>query len=944
MKLTPVRKLTALLALILGISAPSFVVAQTAPTTTAADSRTDEKAPVSMEKFEVTGSRIKRLDAETVNPVLDVSVAKIEAQGFTTLGDALRALPFNNGQALTPMDSGTSFTPGVSTINLRGLGNNNTLVLINGRRAVPYASPGFNGFQTVFDLNSIPDSAIEKVEILKDGGSAIYGSDAVAGVVNIKLRRDFQGVGTSLTFGNYFNTDGLVKKASVIVGTNTAKTSMVTTFDFQDQHSVFARDLPFSRNADLTSVAASSNLRYTATGWADAGYSSEAAYLTDVGATDAIADGWADQRSSRGFPGYVVVGGRQYTYTTPTATPTVATAVPGVNYYNFSDENGMFPEFRRYSFYTTLKHDFTDNFYGFADFSFSRSHSVVYSAAAPADIETSLGLSAASQMIIPSYNPYNPWAVDISSGRRRMVEVPNRINDVTADTPRVLVGLGGNLNGSGMLSDWTWEAGALYSKNSVSNISQGAVADSRLQEALMGLTQQGNGSLAWNPNTPQADRVYFNWFGLNNQPMADFITVSNPNSASLEYWNYDVSVTGSLFELPAGPVKLAVGAEHRLEKMSNIKTDLNATGDIVGGDEGTSSFGQRDVTSVYAETDVPIIAKKVEVQLAGRFENYSDKGFAQTVRPKVGFKYRVTDWLALRGSYSKSFKAPDLAYLYTAAQTTFTSGKVPDPVTNTQIDQLQVVVQGNPDLRPELTDTYYAGLVVEPQKWGLKGFEASVDWFDYKQKNLLAQLSDYYGYAEFLSQAAAGNPIFAGKVVRDPTTNQVLYVRDDYVNLLTGSYRGVDMAANYTWKTRSVGDFYVGADGTWVDKIYVDTDNIVGGYLSPRWNATGQINWTRGDWGASLFGIYRGARDRNVEYGSIFDAGDTLYISYRVKAQFTLNASVSYRGLWKTKITVGGTNVLNQTPPVDPMSSSGTTDGINDGQPAFWFVRLDRAF
>ena len=896
-----------------------------------------------MEKFQVTGSRIKRLDAETVSPVLEMTAAKVETRGFTTVGDALRSLPINSGQALTPMDSGTSFTPGVSTINLRGLGNNNTLVLINGRRAVPYAAPGFDGFQTVFDLNSIPEAAIERIEILKDGGSAIYGSDAVAGVVNVILRRDYQGVTASLKFGNYVNTDGFLKQGSLLVGNNTAKTSMITTFDWQEQRSVFARDLSFSKNADLTSVASQANLKYTATGWAGAGYASEQAYLTDIGATDAVADGWADQRSSRGFPGYVVVGGKSKTFTDPTNTPTVAGSVTGVNLYNFNETAGMFPEFRRQSFYTSIRHEFNDNIYGFADLSFSRIHSEIFSAAAPADIEASHGLSAATPMVLPSYNAFNPWGVDITTGRRRLIEVPNRISDVTADTPRILLGVGGNLNNIGLLSDWTWEAAALYTKNSVNNNAV-TVADSRLQEALNGLTLMGDGSLTWNPSTAQANRTYFNWFGLNNQAMADFITIRNPTSASLEYWNYDISASGTVFQLPGGPVKLAVGAEHRLEKMENIKTDANATGDIVGGDEGTSSFGQRDVTSIYAEADIPIIAKRLEAQIAGRYEIYSDKGFDKTVRPKLGLKFHAADWLILRASYSQSFKAPDLAYLYTAATTTFTSGKVPDPVTGTTIDQLQIVVAGNRNLKPEITDTFYAGFVAEPQKGLLKGLQGSVDWFQYRQHDLLSQLSNYYGYDQFLSGAAAGDPLFADKVFRDPTDNRVLYVRDDYVNLLTGVYRGVDLASNYTWKTKTAGTFYFGADASWVDKIFVENDNVVGSYLSPRWNATAEMSWNRGDWSTNLFAIYRGKRHRDVTYGSIFDAGDTLYLSYDVKAQVTLNASVTYRGFAKTKITVGVTNVLNTKPPVDPMSSSGTTDGINDGQPAFWYVRLERAF
>jgi len=171
-----------------------------------------------MKEFEVTGSRIRRIDAEVVSPVIQIRASEIEKVGFPTLGDIVRALPFNSGQALTPADSGTSFTPGVSTANLRGLGNNQTLVLINGRRAVPYASPGFNGLQTVFDFNSIPQAAIESIEILKDGGSAIYGSDAVAGVINIKLRKDYQGVSATAEFGDYYETGGLLRRGSLVVG------------------------------------------------------------------------------------------------------------------------------------------------------------------------------------------------------------------------------------------------------------------------------------------------------------------------------------------------------------------------------------------------------------------------------------------------------------------------------------------------------------------------------------------------------------------------------------------------------------------------------------------------------------------------------------------------------------------------------------------------------
>lgn len=910
-----------------------------------------------MDTFSVTGSRIKRLDAETVSPVVAMTAQDIQVKGFTTLGDVLRSMPYNSGQALTPADSGNSFTPGVSTVNLRGLGNNSTLVLINGRRGVPYASPGFNGFQTVFDLNSIPSAAIESIEILKDGGSALYGSDAVAGVVNVKLRRDYQGLSSTVEVGDYFNTGGLFKKASAVIGTHSNKTSIVTALSWEERDSVYARDLSYTRNADKTEYKDRGFAYWTVKGYESAGYSSEQAYLADMGLTNPVTDlGLGDNTSSRGFPGYVVVGGAKRTFASPTSTPTVADSIGGVNYYNFQQESGLFPEYRQFSFYTSLRHDFTPNLYVFAEASFTRMHSIVAAASTPADLETSNGLTAGSAGVtsattpneeawglhIPSYNPYNPWGTDIFTGRRRLLENGPRLNDVTSDTPRLLAGVGGNL-----FENWTWEFGAMYSKNTVDNLNGGSVTDYGLQQALMGLTRQGDGSLKWDPTTPKADRVYYNWFGLNEQAMSDFLTVNNPTQASLEYTSFDISASGTVFEsLPMGPIGLAVGAEHRQEKFANVQTDLNATGNILGGSEGSSSFGSRNVSAIYAEAGVPLLknlpfVRSLEAQIAGRYEQYSDDGFAKQIRPKLGLKYRPLDWLVLRGSFSKSFKAPDMAYLYTSSSTSFTSSQIIDPVTGKEIDQLQIVTGGNPNLKPELTDAYYAGFTISPTG-KLDGLNVSVDWFEFKQKSLLAQLSDFYGYNQFLSEAAAGNPLFADKVVRD-TTGEVLYIRDDYANISTGKYTGLDVDVNYTWKNSSLGTIYTGVQATWTDKVEVDGDNQVGGYLTPRWNATATVSWNKGDWGVNLFGVLRGGRTYSALYGSLV-ADEELYYNYNIKSQYTQNVSVVYRGFRNIELTVGVNNVFNQQPPVDFFESSGTTAGVNDIEPAYWYARAEFKF
>lgn len=909
----------------------------------------EEKELVVLEKFEVVGSRIKRIDTETVSPVVKVHSRDLSLTGFATVGDALRSLPFNGGQAQTPADSGNSFTPGASTINLRGLGNNNSLVLINGRRTAPYALPGYDGFQTMFDLNSVSEAAIDSMEILKDGGSAIYGSDAVGGVLNIKFREDFTGVRTRLKVGDYFGTGGMLKQASVVAGQVSGKTSVVTTLDWQRRDAVLARDISYAANADKTSEAYRASPAYRASGWDDAGFSSEQAYLDAIEAFDPVADGWFDTRSSRGYPGYLSVSfldddGNPYTermtYEAPTANPTADEAVPGLNYYNYQETSGLFPKQEIYSFFTTIKHRFSENLYGFADLMFTRSSALSTTAATPADLEAENGLTSTTRMYYPASNPYNPWGEDIYNGRRRLVEVADRVSDITSDTPRVVAGFGGKFGG---LRDWSWEAAGLYARNRVKTTALGAVPDFRLQQAMLGLTRAGDGSLSWNPATPESERVFFNWFGPNPAEFADFLVTENTTSASLELQSVDASANGSVIDLPAGPLAMAAGFEHRREKFVSKRTALNAEGNIVGGDEGTSSRGSRKVTSVYSELGIPVV-KQFEVQLAGRYEQYSDDGFARSVRPKIGFKFHPLSWLTLRGSFSKSFKAPDLAYLYTSSQTSFVANQMRDPVTGTEIDGLKIVTTGVSSLKPELSDTYYAGIAIEPKSGFLKGFSLAIDGFRFEQTNLLARLSDFYSYSDFLTRAADGDPVFTPKVVRDAQTGEVRHILDNYDNLSTGFYQGGDIDAAYEWHTNAFGDFRVGAAATWVDSVKGNEDEFVGGRLNARWNANGSFAWRVRDWEWNVYGVLRGARTETIDYGTVFDEGDDLYVSYRLRQQFTVNTSVTYRGFRKFEITVGVNNVFDQDPPLDLQEALGTTPGVNDPEPSFWYVAVEREF
>lgn len=922
------------------IALASAVIATLPLTSYAQD--TGEEDLEELETFTMVGSRIKRIDAAPISPVLQFSSDDIENSGYNTIGDALRALPFNNGQSLTPTDSGTSFTPGVSTMNLRGLGNNNTLILINGRRGAPYAAPGFNGFQTVFDINSIPDGAIDSVNIEKDGASAIYGSDAVAGVVDFVLRSDYEGLSTSIKLGNYIDTDGLYRSASLVYGTSTAKDSIIAAFSYAKQEHVYSRDLDYTDDTDNSAMDIS-NAHWE---FSDPDVAAAAGLTTDdlvAAMGDPITDGWFDQSSSMGIPGFVIYGDSYITVGESTSNPTIDDAVGGYHTYNYLQDSTLFPEFEKYSLYTRLKHDISDKLYTFVEISYSRIDSVVDSAPTPVSMSSEHGLTPDSSMYIPAENPYNFIGEDIYTAYRRLVETGNRYNEVTSEAPRFLAGIGGKLGG-----DWDWEVGAMHAASEVSQDSF-VVTDNKLQEALLGLTRQNNGDLVYDASTAADDRVYFNWFGVNGDDIVDYLSDINSTSAEYILESIDFKASGTIVELPAGPLGLAVGGEYRKESLDVNKSYLNETGMIIGGGTGTSSEGNRNIKSIYSELNIPA-TKWLEFQLAGRWESYSDDGYGDEIRPKVGVKIKPLDWLSIRASYGKSFKAPDLAYLYTSSQASFSSGNVTDPITG-ESKQLQIITGGNPDLEPETTDSYYVGFQIEPSGV-LEGLTISFDYIRYESENLLTQLSDLYGYSEFLTKAAMGDETFVNKVVRDGAGN-LMYILDDYMNLSESTHVSYDLDVRYRYETEKLGTFSTGLYVTYLDSYEIDGDEYAGSRLNPEWRGNLSFGWKKGDWSANVFVNYIGGRDHISAYSYYLDnptswaymGADTYgVLYYDIDAQIIVNPSISYSGLWNSTITLGVNNVFNSNPPVDPVDGLAFTSGVNSGEPFFWYLSWEKEF
>lgn len=852
-----------------------------------------------LEGFTVVGSRISRTDLETVSPVISMDRESLEQTGFTTAGDAIRALPIVSGQNLTSVDAGTSFTPGVSSVNLRGLGNNNTLTLVNGRRVAPFASPGFDGFQNVVDLSSIPTAALEDISVLKDGASAIYGSDAVAGVLDVNLVKSYDGLTTDMFVGNTLSDDSFEYKFSAIGGAQSGKARIVYVVDFSERNPLFARSVEWMDETNSPSFA-----NVTANATADF-------------QTIYTLKGMPDSFVQNAMPG--VEESKDLTQDD---------FEEGATNYNYQESTGFMPKSRKMGFYTRLSYEINESLQTYLETSFRRVETEISAAPTPL-----FSWNENINLNITPNNPYNPFDQEMMLGWR-MIEYGSRWNIVQADTPRIVAGLKGDLGDTG----WEFDSGFLFTESTVTNENSGTVFEPRLQEALQeGVDFDG-------------DIVWANPFGKNDERIIDYVAGNNPTKDSFELWSWDLTAQGDLFDLETGTISAAVGTEYRFEELTSIRTEANRTGDIVGGSQSSSVFGNRNILSLYTELSVPIY-DKIELQIAGRYEDYSD--FGDTTKPKIGVKYTPVEGVLLRASYGESFRAPDLPYLYSSGSVSFTPNFYQDPLRPDDPEaQVKQVGGGNPDLQPEVTDSYYIGAQFDLGEVNdrLEGLVFELDYWRFKQEDVLGQFSA----AQIVPNA--GDPFFDQFIVRDEPTEddeaaglpgKLLFVETDWQNLDQQDTSGVDIGLSYTRQTETMGQFRFNVRGTYVDEFKFSsldfdedgnqvsvTEYFAGTWTQPNWRANGTIAWKYADWGASLFIDFYG------EYEQL--DSDDQEAHGNVKAYWRFNPQVSYSGFWDTTVTVGMRNMFNEAPPIDLGDVTNVNNSLHDAEPRFLYMRVSK--
>jgi iron complex outermembrane receptor protein len=860
-----------------------------------------------VERVIVTGSNIPTAEETGPNPVDTYRPQDIEKLGVRSAQDLQNIIPQEAGGTVNQNIGNAG--DGTVQLNLRGLLSKETLVLVDGKR-VASGSLGSAGVGGGIDINLIPFAMIDHLDILKDGASAIYGADAIAGVVNFFLVHKYRGLEIGGTYGNTnlgASNEMGEWETWLKAGTGDDKTDIVVIADFwQRLNGVFSRDRDISSNGDQRD-------------W-----------------------GGFDGRSSN-FPGSISASGSAFSANNfrlipslfnsaisppPHSAPNKQTSpfyinMPAVRFpsgphgddgnffkFNFAAFTPALPPGDRQSFYGSFTREICDKYLEvFADFKYVRSFYDAGAAAVPfvpdpfKNPGQAVGLSGTSSGIsVPISNPFNPFTVGDTnwiSPNGTLVPVTTGvrfrgINDTGPRSERFTywdtlfdAGLRGQMGEFGdYFKNWNWEAGFRYSRNEGQDLSIGEASQPGLVSALL----DTNPATAFNP--------FLGSKGHNTGAARSKVYVNLHNSGEFELPLAYVTINGDLFNLPAGPVSFALGGEYHGERFTRDRDALNNTFSSIGSVDGQSFRVNRDVWGTYQEVRVPVTSPtwnfpgfySLEIDFAEREEWYSQNTSAvlpavkkahtryNAQKPKVSVRYQPLDpkWiggLTLRGSYSEAFHAPNLSEIAPAGSESFPG--VIDPFSSQTDIQVEEIISGNPLLKPEVAYEWTYGAVWSP-KW-IKGLTLSADWWHIDMRSVVTALG-----AQFVIEHFTGTDL----VQRGPSTvmgelGPVNLVIDPSQNLAGVIFEGLDYEGIYILDSSIFGHGDFGrltstVNGTWLSRAELQTApdakpfGIAGEFLPTAFSLTSSLPRHRANF--SIF--YDGPADT---WMAGFDAGAVVH-------------------------------------------------------------------
>jgi iron complex outermembrane receptor protein len=872
---------TAFLRWLLALSSSVVAVAQE-PTSTP---QTAGQSAATMVEVIVTGSNIPTAEEVGPQPVDTYRRADIERLGIRSATDLVQKLPVATGSSIN--ENVNTFGGGQTEIDLRGLAAKETLVLQDGRRLAPNGIAGFDValnsfFGGRFDLNLFPLGLIDHIDILKDGASAIYGSDAVGGVFNVWLIHRFRGLEIYASYGNTnlgASNDQGEERAYLLAGTGDDKTDIVVYGELYNRAAIYSRDRDISSNADFTSFGGGD---FRSEDFA--GRVGDFVYQPSLnrGAGSPTRHSFPDVAND---PQYVLLSSlprAQQRFNSAALTPAMA-PVDREYLYGSLDHKicGQYLEFFSDFKYVRGFWDGSMAPEPFAEVFFDDNHP---------DGISPVGIS------VPIQNPFNPFTVadytslggsngpagtPLTTGvRYTALEAGPHTNKITTHNYEFTGGLKSNLAEFGdYFRTWNWENGFRYNEDERIQRQGGIVDNSALRAAL----------LDTDPATA------FNPFGLNqNSPAAiNRIFVMTQSHGTTSLMLEDLKLYGDLWNFPAGPISFAVGSEHRSEHATVQPDALAASGDTASADPANylSTKGSRDVWSIYWEVRVPVTNPlwhcvgfySLELGYQERYDNYSD--FDSTEKPKFFFRWQPIDSsLTLRGTYNEAFHAPALYELFTSQLHITVPVDDPatvlpgDPLGRTPGDSLtprdtkiKETLGGNPNLQPETAYEWTYGAVITPEKWWspLRGLTLQADFYHIDLHNVIIDRdtdtilgNNFVTRTGTLPNGAPTGGQFSDLIQRDPVTGAVLNVNAGLQNVSRIITEGLDYEASYQLDTSIFGR---GGLGTFT---FTFNGNYLARYVRQGTPADRKINFDNQFWGPRL-----GSLPRNRWYTSVFYDG-----------------------------------------------------------------------
>lgn len=850
-----------------------------------------------IEEVYVTGSRIKRADIDGIGKVDVVTSEDFARIGAVSIDQLLKSSPFTAGAQAGTESNYLSAMEGYGTasVNLRGLGPNRTLVLVNGRRFVA----GGSGANSIVDLNAIPVNMIDRVETLLDGSSAIYGADAVAGVVNIITKRSMEGFQADATYGITERGDAESMDASLAFGRESERSGFIVSLNYTDRQEARSKDRGFSQcffeEEDGEKFCSGSSS--TAGG---------------RGTTETLGNVQFNQDPNGDGDSFV-----PYSF--------AAHAFDFQEYFNLS------APYDRMNVSANGHLELGNGVRLFMENTYSDRSS-----------NTEASPASFANLLFSATYPSNPTGEALTL-RRRMVEegFGARIWEQEVSLFRTVLGVEGETGGG-----WSWEVSANYGKSESDEIFTNAIDVENLLATM-------NEADCVNPGPTQC----VDWFGINDpSPEAlAFINATVPTVGENVQTSILANVSGELFDMPAGAVGFAAGVEYRRDEGSYRRT---FTRPVLSGGGGSTDPIDADLSSteVFAEASLPL-AERLNLNLAARYSDYSD--FDSEFTYKIGGDWLVTDALRLRSTYSTSVRTPNIRELYTTELLNFTTFVDPCDQWETSSDAnlrancaadvgagfaqgelfIEVDYPGSLALSPEEAETFTFGVVLEPQS--VEGLAVTLDYYQIDIEDSIRNVPPTAALEQCYFSENKSHPT-CDDVFRDPFSGDVVFLVVPLVNAATEKMRGVDLGVRYLFQAGG-SDFRVDWDTSYLDQFDIDfvgarstlewagtISNGEGGNGSyTQWRSNFRIGIDRGDWGASYQCSYIGEADSQFQRIGATAPGVGSVTYHSLEGSLRLGEDLLLRA--------GVNNLLDEDPPY-------YTDAIDQNTDPFTYDLLGRRY